>query len=60
MENIINSWLKNSAVRALKEGGTAFIEEVAGELNTDQLTKLISVLTKVRNSRKRTIDVKVG
>lgn len=58
--SVINEWFKASAIRGLKEGGTAFIEEIASELNTEQLTKLISVLTKVRNSRKRTIDVKVG
>jgi F0F1-type ATP synthase delta subunit len=58
--SIINEWFKTSAVRGLKEGGTAFIEEIASELNTEQLTKLISVLTKVLKSRKRTIDVKVG
>lgn len=47
------TWLKNSVARALTEGGTAFIEEIANEFTTAQLSQLISVLQRVRDSRKK-------
>lgn len=53
-------WLINSAVRALNEGTSAFLEEIAKELTTPQIDKLVTALQKVRKSRKQTITVKVG
>jgi F0F1-type ATP synthase delta subunit len=52
-------WVKTAALRALKEGGSSIIEDIAKELSPESITELIKVLEKVRKTKvSPTIEVK--
>jgi hypothetical protein len=56
MQNtFIKSWIHEAFAKSAKQGGIAFIEEIAEGLTVEQLEKLIGILNRVLDKRKNTI-----